>query len=238
MSSIREQIITAIVSRLSIVRQANGFETDCGEHVFRCRRRIDPDSELDAIVVWPKPEAGERVYGTVKNVMPVQVEGIAAFGGNDPSEVAEQVLADLIEALTGVTWTLPYTGGGTYEVSAGDTVEGADSGATALVQAVSVSTGAWATGDAAGNLTLRRLSGTFEGENLNVGAETNVATTTGTVTSQDAETVAAGGLASDIEYAGGGTEEYPDEGETTVGCPALFNVTYEIAAGNPYEQPA
>jgi len=71
--------------------------------------------------------------------------------------------------------TLAYTSGGTTEISVGDTITGATSAFTATVIAVSLTSGTWAAGDAAGNLTIVGQSGTFVAENLNVGASTNVA---------------------------------------------------------------
>ena len=69
-----------------------------------------------------------------------------------------------------------FTSGGTYEIVAGDTITGATSGATATVFDVVLTSGSWAGGDAAGVLWLNGQSGTFSAENLNVGANSNVAT--------------------------------------------------------------
>lgn len=72
--------------------------------------------------------------------------------------------------------TVTFTSGGTYEVKPGDTVTGATSAATAIVMGVRLTSGTWAGGDAAGELFVRSDSGTFQAENLDVGATTNVAT--------------------------------------------------------------
>ena len=71
---------------------------------------------------------------------------------------------------------LDFNGGGTYEIRPGDVVTGATSGATARVVSVTLDSGAWADGDAAGTLILDDQVGTFEGENLDVGTNANVAT--------------------------------------------------------------
>lgn len=84
-----------------------------------------------------------------------------------------------------------FTSGGTYEVLEGDTITGATSGATAVVRRVNLyGTGDWPTGDAAGYLILYSQTGTFQAENLNVGANLNVATIAG---NSAAQTLAAGG---------------------------------------------
>lgn len=74
-------------------------------------------------------------------------------------------------------WKLAYTSGGTYEVVAGDTITGATSSVTATVFGVQLASGTWAGGDAAGTIwILDDQSGAFQSENLNVGANSNVAT--------------------------------------------------------------
>ncbi|MGE0719479.1 MAG: hypothetical protein AB7P02_28815 [Alphaproteobacteria bacterium] len=72
-----------------------------------------------------------------------------------------------------------FDSGGTTQIQVGDTLTGASSGATGFVLRVDLFSGTWAGGDAAGELTIYPLSGTIgAAENLNVGANGNVATTT------------------------------------------------------------
>ena len=74
-------------------------------------------------------------------------------------------------------WKLAYTDGGTYEVVPGDVITGATSSVTATVFGVQLSSGTWAGGDAAGTIwILDDQSGAFQSENLNVGANSDVAT--------------------------------------------------------------
>jgi hypothetical protein len=72
--------------------------------------------------------------------------------------------------------TVSYTSGGTYQILVGDVITGATSGATARVIAITLTSGTWAGGDAAGVITVCDQVGTFQSENLNVGANSNVAT--------------------------------------------------------------
>lgn len=44
------------------------------------------------------------------------------------------------------------------------------------------------------------------------------------------------GYISDIQYTGGGIEEYPELKTKTVGVTASFNITYETKLGDPYNQ--
>jgi hypothetical protein len=75
--------------------------------------------------------------------------------------------------------TLDFTSGGSTEIFEGDTITGATSAATATIARVIVQSGDWAAGDAAGYLVLAGITGTFQAENLNVGASTNLATIAG-----------------------------------------------------------
>jgi hypothetical protein len=80
---------------------------------------------------------------------------------------------------TFLVYAWAFTSGGTYEVVAGDTITGATSTKTAIVWMVYTTSGTWAGGDAAGWLFTVSPSGTFTtGENINVGANNNVATMT------------------------------------------------------------
>jgi hypothetical protein len=69
-----------------------------------------------------------------------------------------------------------FTSGGTFEITDGATITGATSAATATVGRVVVTSGTWAAGTAAGFLYLTAQTGTLQAENLNVGANLNVAT--------------------------------------------------------------
>lgn len=71
---------------------------------------------------------------------------------------------------------LAFTSGGTTPVTVGNTITGAISAATGTVSGVTLTSGSWAGGDAAGTFTLSAQSGTFVSENLNVGAALNLAT--------------------------------------------------------------
>jgi hypothetical protein len=77
--------------------------------------------------------------------------------------------------------TLPYTqiaftSGGTYEMQVGDEVTGATSNATGTIAAILNRGGTYGAGTATGQIFLSASTGTFQAENLNVGANSNVAT--------------------------------------------------------------
>ena len=154
--TIRERIISAIVSRLAAITIANGYNTDMGNSVFRVQHKLDP-GDLPACVVWPRTEEADRNYGKQICVMPVRIEGLAVCISYTPldnfSVVSEKILGDMIRCICGGT----------------------------LAQVT-------------------------------------------------------GGLADDVKYTGGGTDEYPDAGETTVGASAVFDIGYKYLSGDPYSQ--
>ena len=71
---------------------------------------------------------------------------------------------------------LAFTSGGKVGLAAGITLTGAISGATARLGVVTVSTGSWSAGTAAGIFILYDQVGAFQAENLNWGTQLNVAT--------------------------------------------------------------
>lgn len=235
MSTIREQIIAALVTRLGTIQTTAGYATNIGNNALRAVH-VPDEAQLDYVTAWPRPEEVTRKYGKNICTMPVKIEAAALFGSTDPSVMIEQLLGDLIECITGITWTLPFTAGVT-EIVVGQTVTGATSSAAAYVAGVTVSSGTWTGGDAAGTLTLRRQTGTWTGEDINVSG-VRVAETTGNVTTVNAVDSAAAGLAEDIAYNAGGPENYPQPGELACGVSALFTITYNTVAGNPFAQPS
>lgn len=77
---------------------------------------------------------------------------------------------------------IAFTSGGVTEITAGQTITGATSAATAVVRRVILTSGSWAAGDAAGRFIINGQTGTFQAENLNVGASLNLATVAGNST--------------------------------------------------------
>lgn len=94
-------------------------------------------------------------------------------------------------------WAIPFSGGGTNELAAGDTITGATSGATAIIKSVLLYSGSWAGGDAAGFFIVERdnLTGTFGSENVvgEASGATDDATVTANVTHSVASAAAVAG---------------------------------------------
>lgn len=76
-------------------------------------------------------------------------------------------------------YELAFTSGGTTEITEGQTITGATSGATAVLTRVMLESGSWSAGDAAGKFVFASQTGTFQSENIDVGASANLATIAG-----------------------------------------------------------
>lgn len=74
---------------------------------------------------------------------------------------------------------LAFTSGGTYVIAEGNTITGETSAATAVITRVSLESGSFAAGTAAGHLTFASQTGTFQAETIKVGANLNVANIAG-----------------------------------------------------------
>lgn len=81
-------------------------------------------------------------------------------------------------------WVIPFSGGGTTEITAGSRIKGATTGATAIVESVLLYSGSWAGGDAAGFMTVQEgsLVGTFGSENVYIDSDTVAGIDDATVT--------------------------------------------------------
>ncbi len=104
----------------------------------------------------------------------VKILGLTSVDG---SQIACGILGPYaVTAAASGQRTVAYTSGGTYEIMPGDTIVGNTSAATARVVAITLTSGTFAGGDAAGVITVDGQVGTFQSENLNVLGNSNVAT--------------------------------------------------------------
>lgn len=85
-------------------------------------------------------------------------------------------------SLVALGWELAFTSGGVTEITEGQTITGAISGATAVLTRVMLESGTWAGGDAAGKFIFASKTGNFQAENIDVGASPNLATIAGNAT--------------------------------------------------------
>jgi len=234
--SVRYQIISNIFARFEEVRRAKAYKTDIGKYRYLLRRS---QQQVPCAGLFPGREEVTREYRDDIRDMTLRVEGIIEIGQDeDAVELSEFILSDLIEIMTGHRWALDYTSGGINKPQVGDAVEGQTSGAVAVLESYTTDTGAWADGDAAGVLILRRKVGAFVAEDLDIGSESGLAATDGSVAHSSAELLTTGDLADDIIYREGGIDEFPASDQLVIGSSAEFSIIYRTLAGDPYNQPS
>ena len=124
--TIREQIISAFMSRLASWTTASGFNHNCGASIFRAVQYID-EADVPACVLFPKPEEVTHQYGQNVCEMTLRVEALAAVGTTNPSVVQEQLLGDAVKIMTdpdvSVTRkmdSIVYTSGGPADTPRGE----------------------------------------------------------------------------------------------------------------------
>lgn len=76
-------------------------------------------------------------------------------------------------------YELEFTSGGTYTPQEGDTITGQTSGATAVLARVVLESGSYSAGDVQGRFIFASQIGTFVAEDIDIGANLNVATLAG-----------------------------------------------------------
>lgn len=229
-----ERIIRAMEAAARGILTASGYNTDMGLHVQVAREDL-AETDLPGLVLWVGKEDPAPTYGAGFLSVSVTVLGLMIHGAEVPGYLAPAMLADLKEALCAPVLSLPFSGGA-VPVSVGDTLAGATSGAGGYVGGVTVAGGSWAGGDAAGVLSLRRLTGSglfLSGEALKVSGSP-VAQAAGAGTPQTPEARVCGGLAKSIQYTGGGADEYPAAGRKITGVTAGFTVLYRHRPGDSY----
>ena len=234
--TIKKRIIDAVVEKGAEVRRSRGYRTDIGKNIQIYRTQ---NISVPAIAIWPETETVTQVHSENRHELPIRVEGLVGLGTQDYHELIEKIIGDIIEMMTGTKFDLDYLSAGdaTNIAEPGDLVVGETSGAEAIVESFTVDSGTWGGGDAAGTFILRRLTGTFEGEDLTIDGVSGLAQTSGTISRTKAEVSTGGGLVDDIVLAGAGREEYPESGEQIAGSSAVFLITYFTEQGNPYSQP-
>lgn len=230
LKTIREQILELIAIELGKITLANGYATNIGQNVVRDYYDQYP-AELPCVVMISDQDTADRYTSHAELHIPLIIEGLMRYGTHSPAREGEKILGDLITCMTAPRIDLDFTNG--YRNPAtGNTLFGAISGATCVLESVSVTSGSWAAHDAAGTFRVRLPWGTFQPENiLNEGSEL-VAELPGTL----ARVMPFSDMVNDIEYQRGGMITLPDPGELYIKVTTQFDVHYVLLQGNPYRQ--
>jgi len=146
----------------------------------------------------------QNKYGAFR--LEVASDGTVSVVEADDNSTGYNTPALAVQGLAGTSTlrstSLSFTSGGTYEVVVGNRIIGATSAASGTVTAVSLTSGSWAAGTAAGTLSLTAQTGVFLSENIDVGSNTNVASTTGNASSSSDGTKAPMGYVTVMNTAG------------------------------------
>lgn len=158
-------------------------------------RGADNDTQ-DTTWLRDAMETARTAIGTVTGSG--NMRGAATLGGvrfafrDNAGATAKDIYKSTASGWTKVAlgFKIPFTSGGVTEIVVGQTITGATGAATAVLTGVSLQSGSWAGGDAAGDFIMLTATGTFQSENINVGANPNLATI---AADKVAITLAAGG---------------------------------------------
>jgi hypothetical protein len=93
---------------------------------------------------------------------------IADYDGSEADVDGVAIVRDAIIDAGFLAWPMAFTGGGTDVPKVGDVVVGATSSDTGEIVKIEVTSGSWAGGDAAGVIWLRKVSGEFQAEDLDI----------------------------------------------------------------------
>ena len=239
MDTIREKINKQIVSILSTIIPANGYNTSIGSTVIRGRTDATI-SELPCTLVFPGTESVEKIYSGNRVTMQLSLASLLQYKTHNPSIEAEKALGDIIAALTSQRIWLSFTDGIKIP-TIGKHLCCQHSFACGVLERIDHQAGHWENDDATGGFQLRLLNDDFDsGSILNEGRET-IAQTTGEMQKIDLltwtdPTVSNDNYADEINYVDSNVDIFPDPGENTVKISARFIITYTTLVGNPYYQ--
>ena len=106
----------------------------------------------------------------------LQATGLIDVESGDPVNTATIELSIFSADRRYPVSVLEFTSGGVLEVIVGDIITGATGGATAVIKKVSLTSGYWASGTAAGQIEITGQNGVFQAENINTDTQANIAT--------------------------------------------------------------
>ena len=107
---------------------------------------------------------------------------IADYDASEGDKEGVAITKNAIIVESALIWPIVFTSGGIAEIKVGDTITGASSGSSAVVRKITLSSGTWAGGDAAGTMLVDHLTGDFEAENITLPGGTDDATVAATAT--------------------------------------------------------
>lgn len=108
---------------------------------------------------------------------------IADYDASAADKKGVAIARDALIVESGLIWPIKFTGGGTSEIEVGDTITGATTTtSSAVVRKITLSSGTWAGGDAAGTMLVDHITGDLTAENIKLPGGTDDATVAETAT--------------------------------------------------------
>lgn len=101
-TTIAQQVLAALASRLATIKKDDGFNTNAGKNVFQGRLYLDEDDDLPALSIIENLEQPTMatVDGTlIRETTPYQVQGLISCTPNAPLTAGHGLLADIKKAL-------------------------------------------------------------------------------------------------------------------------------------------
>jgi hypothetical protein len=158
-------------------RCTSGWSAGSGDTVAADADEVEGTACTKVTLIAERSDGDLLAYKDISSADITSRNSIGFWLKSSANLAAEALELVVSEAKGGAKLKIAFDSGGTAEITVGDTITGATSGATAKVCGVTVSSGTWAGGDAAGELALHNQTGTFVSENLNVsGKQDNIAT--------------------------------------------------------------
>jgi len=96
---IADDIADAWVAKLTTIRIANGYLTDCGTRVYQGKRAIGPENTPCAVIFEGDEKIDDGTRRAFKNTTEYVVEGFAPCDPDNPNVVARAIVADIKRAL-------------------------------------------------------------------------------------------------------------------------------------------
>lgn len=97
--SIRQQIITALDTRLKAIKVSGGYQTNAGLHVFDWLDRDLADTELDAIVYRDRQNViTQETFNQCQNTMRVEIEAKTKQASTTAEQIRE-IIEDIYKAI-------------------------------------------------------------------------------------------------------------------------------------------
>jgi len=160
---------------------------------------------------------------------------------------SQKMKADIYECLMSNVWYIDFTNGlalGEYindtSLLAGTFQDAIPISFTGKVDAYTVDSGLFEDGDAAGTLSIRRLSqANYSAGNAKI--ETNIARLIATTTADSMTGISAadnisGSLADEIFYVGGGVQQFPEPNDVIAQVRMDFTIRFKHTKDDPYTQ--